>query len=32
LIENIDTTKYTILWFGQKNSLEEKIANQLKEK
>jgi len=31
LIEKIDKDKYTILWFGNKNSLEEKIAYQLKE-
>ena len=31
LIENIDTSKYKILWFGNKNSLEEKIANSLKQ-
>lgn len=30
LIEKIDDN-YQILWFGNKNSLEEKIANQLKE-
>ena len=31
LIEKIDTSKYKILWFGNKNSLEEKIANQIKQ-
>ena len=30
LIEKINTKYYTILWFGEKNSLEEKVANQLK--
>jgi len=30
LIENINKEKYKILWFGNKNSLEEKIANELK--
>jgi len=29
LIENIDTTKYTIFWFWEKNSLEEKISKEL---
>ena len=31
LIENLDKKKYIILWFGNKNSLEEKIATSLKE-
>lgn len=30
LIDNIDSEKYKILWFGWKNSLEEKICNDLK--
>jgi len=31
LIENIDKKKYKILWFWTKNSLEEKVANELKQ-
>ncbi len=31
LIENVDKSKYQILWFGSKNSLEEKIAKKLKD-
>jgi len=31
LIENLDKTKYKILWFGNKHSLEEKIAQELQD-
>ena len=31
MINSLDKTKYKILWFWTKNSLEEKIANQLKQ-